>query len=244
MCGCRGFLTCIISYSEARVFTRKQTKSSREKWVWFTVIDTQTGLTGADETNFLSFLLPLCFVEMRYIPLQSSYGSEMCRKPERATANAAADLQTPSSGGTTFPRSRYIAEHKCHFDEPGLYFDACFHLNTHISSPLAQRAAEAASRRKIWLYHQVSIPAGPLRCLLLILQTGVGGLKLLLQWISPPLFLFVRKTSVLRSAVSACLSVPCLCCVEAWILGFHKRFIHLPLALKPFISALYLWYIC
>lgn len=149
--------------------------------------------------------------------------------------------------GWIFAYSRSILKHKCHFNEPGLYFDACFHLNTHISSPLAQRAAEAASRSKIWLYHQVSIPAGLLRCLILILQTGVGGLKLLLQWISPPLFLFVRKTSVLRSAVSTCLSVPsaaCLCCVEAWILGFHKRFIHLELALKPFITALYVWYIC
>lgn len=73
----------------------------------------------------------------------------MCRKPERATAKAAADLQTPSSGGMTFAHSRSISEHKCHFNEPGLYFDACFHLNTHISSPLAQRGAEAASRSKI-----------------------------------------------------------------------------------------------
>lgn len=57
----------LILWSES-LYT-KTGKSSQEKWVWFVmwpVIDIQTGLTGADETNFLSFLCFLCFVEVRY----------------------------------------------------------------------------------------------------------------------------------------------------------------------------------
>lgn len=220
----------LILWSES-LYTKTDKKQSGEG-AWFIlrpVIDTQSGLTGADETNFLSFLCR--FVLLKWdIRFQNSYGSdctEMCRKSKSVTANTAADLQTRSSGGMIFTYSCYVSEHKCHFNEAGLYFDACFHLNTHISSPPARRAAERVSRSKIWLYHQVSIPAGPLHCLLLILQTGAGGLKLLLQWISPPLCFYLSgKHWGATQPCRPCLSVwsaPCLCYVEAWMLGFHKN---------------------
>lgn len=137
---------------------------------------------------------------------------------QRATANTAADPRTASSGGMIFTYSCYVLGALMSFQWAGLSFDARFHLNTHISSPPARRAAEAAARSKIWLYHQASIPAGPLRCLVLILQTGVGGLKLLLQWISP-LLCFYLSGKHWCTARPCRLSLPvgsaaCLCLVS------------------------------
>lgn len=98
----------LIMWSES-LYT-KPGKKQKEKWVWFVlwpVIDFQTGLTGADENNFLSFLCRFVLLkwDIHFQNSSSSNCTEMCRKSKAVTANAAADRQTLSSGGMIFTYS-------------------------------------------------------------------------------------------------------------------------------------------
>lgn len=102
-------------------------------------------------------------------------------------------------------------EYKCHCSDHAFIFPlVSIQPPASSSSPRAVCCPETVSRSKIWLYHQISIPAPTCStCLVLIPQTGAGGLKLPLQWISPAqCFYLPRKHS--------CTAQPCQC-LSVWL---------------------------
>lgn len=147
------------------------------------------------------------------LPFQNCYNSrwsKKCRKSKSMTKNTTTNLQAKSSRKIIFSYFCCIFEHKRVSTIKPLFFLACFHLTAHSSSSPVWCAAETVSRSKIWLYHQISIPASTCSIAWYWFLTLVQeAWNWSLQWISPcSVFICQENIHALLSRVgSACLSV-------------------------------------